>query len=134
MTEQERQLVIECLEYRRAGISSALHPQKHAMLCQLVERFKAAKVSDQKPDPIPSVTLTAGCITSVKEAIEQVERIVEMCEQVSVFDSSDAWDFASSVGEKAQSIGETIEERNTVTPAQQEALDNMESGISRWIR
>ena len=57
-----------------------------------------------------------------------------MCEQVAEYDSSSAQDFASSVQEKAESIGTWIDQHGDVTEKQQEALDNMESGISRWIR
>ena len=141
MTHAERNLVVECLEYRQAGISSALLPEKHAMLCQLIERFKALKVSDSKPTPKPkvkakplSIPTTSDDTPTVAEALEQVERIVVMCEHVADYDNSDASDFASSVQGKTEDIERTIEERNHVTPAQAEALDNMESGISRWIR
>ena len=43
-------------------------------------------------------------------------------------------DFATSVVEKAKDIGSTIEENEHVTDAQQDALDNMMSGLQRWTR
>lgn len=137
MTDAERNLVIECLESYRRWLGTT-RPEKREMLESLVERFKAAKVSDAvKPQPnrkpITVPTKSDGTPT-VPEAQEQVERIVEMCEQVMEYDTDEANEFAGSVQEKAESILVTIEERNHVTRSQAEALDNMESGISRWIR
>lgn len=141
MTDAERNLVVECLEIRRkmlSPLSPLLTKETVAMLGDLIERFKAAKVSDSKPAPAPTTkTTVATRVTrnlAVKEAQEQIERIVEMCEQVAEYDSSSAQDFASSVQEKTESIGRWIDEYGDVTEKQQEALDNMESGISRWIR
>ena len=45
-----------------------------------------------------------------------------------------AADFAESVDEKARSIKQTIESQRRVTPAQRQALENMLSGVKRWIR
>lgn len=43
-------------------------------------------------------------------------------------------DFAMDVLEKARSIGRTIERSNSVTAPQMDALENMRSGLARWIR
>lgn len=139
MTNAERNLVVECLEsYRSNGPAYAGSPERYAMLGNLIERFKVAKVSDAKPAQATTSETTVATKTTrnhiAVEAQEQIERIVEMCEQVAEYDSSSAQDFASSVQEKAESIGEWIDEHGDVTEKQQEALDNMESGISRWIR
>lgn len=144
MTDAERNLVVECLEqYKSNGPAYAGSSERYAMLDNLIERFKAAKVSDAKPSRKPrpktkpkplSIPTTSDGTPTVPEALKQIEHIVDMCDEVSEYDSSEAWDFASSVREKTEDIGATIEERNHVTLAQAEALDNMESGISRWIR
>lgn len=135
MTDAERNLVVECLESYRRWLGTT-HSEKRDTLENLIERFKAAKVSDAKPVPVPATTVPTKTTRYhvVVEAQEQIERIVEMCEQVAEYDSSSAQDFASSVQEKAESIGTWIDEHSDVTEKQREALDNMESGISRWIR
>jgi hypothetical protein len=63
------------------------------------------------------------------EAIEQCERIMEKIHDV----PEAGEDFAASVSEKVDSIWQWIEEHGRVTPKQQEALDNMESGLDRWL-
>lgn len=141
MTDAERNLVIECLERRRKQLDTCppVLPDQLRMIEDLIERFKAFKPAPKpaqpakKQKPLPVATKSDGT-PSVAEAQEQVERIVEMCEQVGQYDSSDAQEFAESVAEKAELILITIEERNHVTKNQADALDNMESGISRWIR
>lgn len=42
-------------------------------------------------------------------------------------------DFASGIADRAEDMGEKIRERQTVTPAQVRALENMNAGISRWL-
>lgn len=65
-----------------------------------------------------------------EDAIRLVGEIEDLAEEV-----PDAGaDFAESVLGKAQSIGETIEDRSHVTENQMAALENMESGLRRWIR
>ena len=66
----------------------------------------------------------------VAEAIEQAERIQEMCAEV----PERGEEFASSVLDGVIEVAATIEERQTVTAEQQRALDNWESGVSRWLR
>ena len=65
----------------------------------------------------------------VQNAIEQCERILEMCDEV----PDRGEEFADGVRERTQSIFEWIEENRHVTDAQITALENMESGVSRWI-
>lgn len=139
MTNAERNLVIECLLRERSAYMLSIFPGEHSklqMIDDLIERFKAAKVSDEKPAPSPRITVSTKTTRNfaIIEARETINRIVEMCDEVGNYDSTDAQDFASSVQEKAESIGIWIDEHGDVTEKQQEALDNMESGISRWIR
>lgn len=63
------------------------------------------------------------------QAVEQCDRIAEKCDEVPF----DAIDFADSVREKARSIRGWIEANGRVTDRQQAALDNMESGLDRWL-
>lgn len=65
----------------------------------------------------------------VAAAIEQCERIIEACEEL----PSRAEDFGIGVAEKTAEIQATIEESKRVTIGQQEALDNMEAGVNRWL-
>lgn len=62
-------------------------------------------------------------------AIEQCDRIIEKCGEV----PDDGEDFADSVIEKAASIRDWIHKHGRVTDRQQTALDNMESGVDRWL-
>ena len=66
------------------------------------------------------------------EALEVVDDIVSMAESDAL--PSAAAEFAESVSEKAQSIGETIEENNWVSDAQATALVNMRNGLRKWFR
>ena len=66
------------------------------------------------------------------DALELVDEIVSMAESGDL--PSAASDFAESVKEKAQSIGETIEELGRVTDNQMTALTNMRDGLARWFR
>jgi hypothetical protein len=63
------------------------------------------------------------------EAIETCNRILSKCDDV----PERGEDFAESVREKAESIREWIEENDKVTEAQCAALENMESGLDRWL-
>jgi hypothetical protein len=67
--------------------------------------------------------------SSAAQAVEQCDRIAEKCDEVPY----DAIDFADSVREKARSIRSWIESSGRVTDRQQAALDNMESGLDRWL-
>jgi DNA uptake protein ComE-like DNA-binding protein len=64
-----------------------------------------------------------------EDAIEQCDRILSDCDDVP--EAGD--DFAYSVRENVEGIKATIEEKEYVTPDQQSALDNMESGVRRWL-
>lgn len=43
-------------------------------------------------------------------------------------------EFADSVADGVREVAATIEEQRRVTSDQQRALDNWESGVSRWLR
>ena len=61
-------------------------------------------------------------IALAKSILEDIEELPEVAE-----------DFAASVGEKAASIIEWIEEHDHVTDGQIMALENMRDGIDRWL-
>lgn len=63
------------------------------------------------------------------QAVEQCDRIIEKCDEVPF----DAIDFADSVRDRAKSIRSWIEDNGRVTDRQQSALDNMETGVDRWL-
>jgi hypothetical protein len=65
----------------------------------------------------------------VTDALEQCERIIEMCGEM----PERGEDFATSVEEGCREVMETIQGMNHVTPDQQRALDNWEGGLSRWL-
>ena len=66
---------------------------------------------------------------SANSASEQCDRILDLCEQL----PSRAEDFGVSIIEKIESIREWITTHDHVTDAQQEALDNMEAGVEKWL-
>ena len=45
-----------------------------------------------------------------------------------------AADFVASVGEKLDNMAEWIEDKEHVTPAQEEAIENMIAGAEKWLR
>ena len=66
----------------------------------------------------------------LEEALDIIDDILDRVEDV----SERAEEFASSVQDKAISIQKYIERKNHVTPAQLEALRNMQSGLMAWSR
>lgn len=67
---------------------------------------------------------------NAEAAIAQGENIIGMCEEV----PERGEDFAMSVSEKVSDIIASIEDRGYVTEGQQDALDNMEEGVAKWLR
>lgn len=65
----------------------------------------------------------------VDEALSLVSQINDLAEDM----PERGEEYASSVVEKANIIGETIEEKGFVTDKQLNALENMISGMQRWI-
>lgn len=64
-----------------------------------------------------------------EEAAEQCDRILDLCEEL----PSRAEDFGLSIIDKVESIRDWIAANKHVTDAQQQALDNMEAGVRRWL-
>ena len=69
---------------------------------------------------------------NVKQALAQCQRIQDMIEDLPEDIVAKASDFFTSVAEGAHDLAESIERRKCVTPKQQKALDNWESGVGRW--
>lgn len=64
------------------------------------------------------------------EELEQCDRILALCDDV----PERGEEFAESVRGKVESIRDWIEEHGEATEAQQQALDNMEEAVGRWIK
>jgi len=65
----------------------------------------------------------------VGKTIEQAEKIIELTEDL----PDKAMEFGESVADRCQGIAGTLEVSNRVTKAQQEALDNMEAAVRKWL-
>src|SRR5688572_12919750 len=128
MTEVEKQILIDCLERRRKelAVEPVQQPRTLATVIDLIKRMKKAQVNGtggqghngiqklsavkgKKLEPI-AVETNVPNANAVKEALRQVERIVEMCEMVEGYESPEAWDIAHSIQSQAQAIAATIEE------------------------
>lgn len=68
-------------------------------------------------------------MSAATEAIDQCDRIANKCGEV----PEEGLEFAESVLTKVNSMRTWIEEHGRVTPKQQAALDNMESGVDAWL-
>ncbi len=84
---------------------------------------------DEKKKKPANATSAAVNSERVQEALDLVDSIVSGCDDI----PEEGADFASSVAERASSIGETIEQRQHVTDKQFSALENMLSGVERWL-
>lgn len=65
----------------------------------------------------------------VATALTQCEEIINMTGDVPCVGQ----DFAESVAEKTKAIADNIEQRDRVTEGQQDALDNMQTGVTAWL-
>ncbi len=85
-----------------------------------------------KPQPAARKGITIPLADSrcdPDEALELIAEIEELAEQV----PERGREFAESAVETAKSIGETIEQRQSVTPSQYKALENIEVALSNWL-
>jgi len=67
---------------------------------------------------------------SLQETLDLCDTIIGKCEEV----PENGEDFAQSVEEKTRDIKATIESSRRVMDGQKTALDNMLSGVERWLR
>jgi hypothetical protein len=90
----------------------------------------------RKPtDSLPQGSTAQRMAEAKNDAIQALRLVEDICDLAESGDIPTAGrDYAESVAERARSIGETIEERGRVTEAQVNALENMLSGLERWIR
>lgn len=79
---------------------------------------------------LPDPEVEDGPEADVEEAYQLVTEIESIAEEVP--ERGEA--FAQSVLEKAQSIRQTIEESEKVTEPQRKALENMKTGLEKWVR
>lgn len=63
-----------------------------------------------------------------------LERIAEGKALLDEIEAEAAEDFVASVGEKLDDMAEWIAEKKHVTPAQEQAIENMLAGTERWLR
>ena len=63
-----------------------------------------------------------------------LERIAEGQALLEEITAEAAADFVESVSEKLDNIAEWIQEKEHVTPAQEEAIENMIAGAEKWVR
>jgi hypothetical protein len=68
-------------------------------------------------------------MSAATDAIEQCDRILEKCDEV----PEEGIDFAESIRGKVRSMRTWIWNNGHVTDKQQTSLDNMESGVDRWL-
>jgi hypothetical protein len=68
-----------------------------------------------------------------KEIVGLADSICELIDDA----PGDVWDrayeFFESVQEKAKDIGETVRRTKRATQGQKDALENMESGVNKWL-
>lgn len=90
-----------------------------------------AQINAQTAQVRKSVTIPlADSNSKYREAIDLCDEIESLAEDV----PERGEDFASSVCDQAGGIRETVERLGAATDAQVTALENMKSGLSRWIR
>src|SRR5262245_3952087 len=87
--------------------------------------------NDQLAPPKPKINPYAVA-ADVKKALEQVERIRELIEQVSPEKRSVAPQFFTNVYTSAASLGETVQKMGRVSERQQQALNNWEAAVKKW--
>ncbi len=86
-----------------------------------------------KPRP-PEAAAPPKESAEVVEALELVERIESTYEDdVDERSKEKGEEFFNSVMEKARSIGETIEKTQRVSSAQTTALENILTGVRKWV-
>lgn len=88
---------------------------------------KEQEAGRRSPQVVPKAAATLT--EEVQDALAQAESIMEMIDEL----PDRAADFGESVGDSVREVMETMERLNTVTTKQQQALDNWESGVGRWI-
>lgn len=126
------------IERRRNGWYSMAErepPADHQLRLKDAELIADAYIKATANPPQPATRVTFMPEDAGNEeldweaAIEQCDRIFDKCEEV----PERGEDFAYSVMEKVESIRESIEKSERVTQGQLTALENMESGVDRWL-
>lgn len=69
-----------------------------------------------------------------EDASAQCDRIVDMIDELDSRTLDKAADFFESVRGKVSAMQETIDRMKQISPKQRQALDNMEDGVSKWVR
>ena len=66
---------------------------------------------------------------SWEEALDACDDVLELCEEL----PDRAHDFGVSISEKVQGMKEWIEAEEHVTDRMEEALENMKTGVEKWM-
>jgi hypothetical protein len=113
---------------------------KWAAICKVCrQRYRWEKFGpDNKVPPCPfcaakaakKVMLEAPAADEVREVLEMAEELIRMCEE-DVCEAGE--EFAASVADTARDIIDTIERTKEATARQREAIENMTTGVERWI-
>jgi hypothetical protein len=108
--------------------------QRHAsIVCRYFKELLAKGRSAVHADDDVTATMDPENIPDLPDVLDifkQCNRILYMCDQV----PERGEDFAGSVRERVESIKEYVEEHDSISPGQQQALDSMEDGVARWLR
>jgi len=103
-----------------------LRDNMHLMPAAMPQPAETGSIPQPEPEPAPEPEFPEDAA----EALLQCETLLRMTEDV----PEAGWSFAESVADKVRSISETIEHSKRVTDGQQMALDNMETGVAKWLR
>lgn len=98
-----------------------------AVLIEIERRMALKREGERHQEP--QVPVKRKRPEDVREALELCESILSMCDEV----PEGGEEFVCSIREKVESIQEFVDEKNRVSPAQLNALKNMESGVGRWL-
>ena len=109
----------------------AFYETAHAHFERRMNQVKSGELGKPAPKRVEPV-LSRENNKFVDDAIQLLNNLIEVCE-IEDFPPAGE-DFAESVADGARSMLETIEERNIVTPSQEQAIHNWTEGIQRWVR
>lgn len=114
----------------------AMHPPPPCPKCSKALRDVEQRQQQQSAQPAGVGDGKSVRVPLAKEKNESYDEAIELCDEIESLASEvpeRGQDFASSVCEKAASIRESVEEHETATATQIQALENMRDGLSRWI-
>jgi molecular chaperone DnaK (HSP70) len=71
-----------------------------------------------------------------EDVVDYIDQVIELGEQVQAQDniSMQGVDFANSVDQTLNSMKEWVTENERYSPKQLKAIENIEAGLSKWIK